>query len=73
MVKKALLSPPSNVNVQRARLKFVKKHLSLTVKRFSFLDERPKLNIYIYIFFQLLDLRNDIVWGSKWLLRTRMG
>ena len=36
MVKKALLSPPSNVNVQRTRLKFVKKYLSLTVERLSF-------------------------------------
>ena len=48
MAKKALLSPPSNVNVQRARLEFLKKYLSLTVERLSFLDERPK---YIYIYF----------------------
>ena len=51
MVKKALLSPPSNVNVQRARLIFVKKYLSLTVKRPFFVDERPKyIYIYIYIY-----------------------
>ena len=69
MAKKALLSPPSNVNVQRARLEFVKKYESLTVERLSFLDERPK---YIYkYFFQLRNLRNDIVWGSKRLFRTR--
>ena len=46
MAKKALVSPPSNVNVQRARLKFVNKYLSLTVEWLSFVDERP---IYIYI------------------------
>ena len=49
MAKKALVSPPSNVNVQRARLKFVNKYLSLTVERLSFVDERP-IYIYIYIY-----------------------
>ena len=49
MAKKALVSPPSNVNVQRARLKFVNKYLSLTLERLSFVDERP-IYIYIYIY-----------------------
>ena len=49
MAKKALVSPPSNVNVQRARLKFVNKYLSLTVERLSLVDERP-IYIYIYIY-----------------------
>ena len=49
MAKKALVSPPSNVNVQRARLKFVNKYLSLTVERLSFVDER-QIHIYIYIY-----------------------
>ena len=30
------------------------------MKRFSFLDERPKLNIYIYFFFQAEDGIRDV-------------
>ena len=62
-------STQSAKHMRSARLKFVKKYKSLTVERnrddHLFLDQCPKY------FFHLPNLKNYIIWESKWLPHTR--